>query len=107
LGPVRIAIPEENTQFPCRECHTGRGCGRPPLEAALGEAFGAEPKALAIIGQEFERRAGAVPKDVDGTAQGIVAQCLTTQGSEAVYPLPEINRMDGQKDATLGRELEH
>jgi hypothetical protein len=73
----------------------------------LGEAFGAEPKALAIVGQEFERRAGAVAKDVDGAAQWIVAQCLATQGREAVYPLPEINRMYGQTDATLGRKLEH
>jgi len=43
------------------------------VEAALGEAFGAEPKALAIIGQEFERGPSAVTKDVDGPAEGILA----------------------------------
>jgi hypothetical protein len=77
------------------------------VEAALGEAFGTEPKALAIIGQEFERRTRAVPKDVDRAAQGIVPQRLATQGSEAIYPFAEVDRLHREKDATLGRELEH
>ena len=83
-----------------------RGLHR-PVESPAGEAFGAEPKALPIIGQQFECRAGAVTKDVDGAAQGILAQHLATQSGEAIDPLPEVDRLQREKDATLGRELEH
>jgi hypothetical protein len=77
------------------------------VKPALREAFGAEPKALAIIGQEFQRRAGAVAKDVDRAAQRIVPQRLPTQGREAIDPLAEIDGVHGQKDATLGSKLQH
>ena len=64
-------------------------------------------KTLAIIGQKFERRAGAVAKDVDRPAQGILAQRLPTQRGEAIDPFPEIGGLDGEKDAALRGELEH
>ena len=76
-------------------------------EAAVGEAFGTEPKPLAVVSQEFERRPGAVTKDVDRAAQRIVAQRLPTQGRKAIDPLAEIDGVPGQKDVTLGRELQH
>jgi len=60
---------------------------------------------LAIVGQEFQRRAGAVTEDVDRAAQGIVAQRLATERRKAVNPFPEIDGSQGEKDATLGREL--
>ena len=85
----------------------GSGGGGPPVEAALGEAFGAEPKPLAIVGQEFERGAGAVAKDVDRAAQGILLQRLATEGGEAIYSFAEVDGLYGEKDATLRRELEH
>ena len=77
------------------------------MEAALGEAFGTEPKPLAIVGQEFERRAGAVAKDVDCAAQRILAQRLATQRGEPIDSLAEIDGLHGEKDAALRRELEH
>ena len=60
--------------------YAGRGGGGPPVEPALGEVFGAEPEPLAVIDEEFERRAGAGAEDVNGAAQGIVAQRLATHG---------------------------
>jgi hypothetical protein len=77
------------------------------VKAALGEAFGTEPKALAIVGQEFEGRAGTVAKDVDGSAQRILLQRLATEGREAIYSLAEVDGLHGQKDPTLRRELQH
>src|SRR5262249_44869584 len=68
LCPPRVAVPQQNAQFSCRERDAGRGGGGPPVKPALGEAFGAQPKALAIIGQKFQRRAGTIAKDVDGAA---------------------------------------
>jgi hypothetical protein len=77
------------------------------VKPALGEAFGAEPKALAIVSQEFERRAATVAKDVDRAAQRIFPQRVATQGGQPLYAFPKVNGLHGEKDATLGRELEH
>jgi hypothetical protein len=48
----------------------------------LGEAFVAEPTAHRK--PEFERCAGAVAEDVDGTAQWVLGQGLATQRNEAI-----------------------
>jgi hypothetical protein len=77
------------------------------VKPALGEAVGAEPKALPIVGQEFERRAGAVAKDVDGPAQGILAQHLAAQRREAINAFAAVDRLYGEKDTALRRELQH
>ena len=60
-----------------------------------------------MVGQEFERRARAIAKDIDGAAQGIVVQHLTTERREAIDTLAEVDGRHGQKDATLRRELQH
>jgi hypothetical protein len=73
----------------------------------LGEAFGAEPKPLPIVGQEFERRASAVPENVDGAPQWVLGQSLATQRGEAINAFAKVYGLHGEKDATLRRELEH
>jgi hypothetical protein len=77
------------------------------LKVPLGEAFGAQPKALPIIDQEFERGASAVAKDVDRATQGIVAECLTTDGGEPINAFTKIDGLQREKDAALGGELQH
>jgi len=62
---------------------------------------------LAIVGQEFERRAGAVAEDVDGAAQRVLGQGLATERGEAIDAFAAIDGLHGKKDATLGRELQH
>jgi len=106
LGPLGVAVPEENAQFPGRACHAGRGGGGPPLKVPVGEAFCAEPKALAIVGQEVEGRAGAVAKDVDGPAQRVLAQRLAAQRREAVTAFAAVDGRHGEKDTALRRELQ-
>lgn len=76
------------------------------MEAALGEALGAEPKTLAIVSQEFERPAGTIAKNVDRAAQRIFAQRLATQRGQPVDSLAEIDGLHGEKDAALRRELQ-
>jgi len=73
----------------------------------LGEAFGTEPKALPIVGQEFKCRARAVAEDVDGARQRVLGQGLATQRGEAINAFAAIDGLHGEKDATLGRELQH
>src|SRR5207244_2152970 len=63
--------------------------------------------ALAVIQQEFERRARTVAEDIDGALQGVVAQALATHSTEALDALAEIDGFRGHKDAAVRGELEH
>jgi hypothetical protein len=76
---------------------------KPPLR----EPFRAQPKALAIVGQKFQRRAGTVTKHIDRAAQRILVQYLATQSGESIDAFPKVDGLHGQEDATLGRKLEH
>jgi hypothetical protein len=76
------------------------------VEAALGEALSAEPEALALGGQEFKGGAGAVTEDVDGPAQGLLAQRLTAEGRQPIYALAKVDGLHGEKETALRRELQ-
>src|SRR5215472_6197253 len=66
-----------------------------------------DPVALAIVEQQLERRARAVAEHVDGALQGVIAQPLTAHGREPIDAFAKIHRRRSEKDAALGRELEH
>jgi hypothetical protein len=61
---------------------------------------------LAVVDEEFERGAGAVAEDVDGPAQGILAERLATDSREAIDAFAEIDGRPRQKDAALRGEVE-
>ena len=74
LGLLRIPIPEQDQQLACGEARAGVLRLGPPGEAALREALRTQPEALAIIAQDLERGAGAVPEDIERATEGIVAR---------------------------------
>src|SRR5918992_718032 len=61
----------------------------------------AQPKALAIVEQQFEGSAPPVTKHIDRALQGILRQPLPAEGSQPVNPGAEIDRLDGEKDPAL------
>ena len=86
-----MAVPKQDVQL-TRGQAPGRGLGAgPPVEPALGEALGTQPKALAIIEQQFERGAPPVTKDVDCPFQGILRQPLPADGGQPVNASAEID----------------
>ena len=64
-----------------------------------------KPEALTIVTQDFNRRAPAVAKDIDRAAQGILAQNPTAHATEPINPLAKIDRLSGQKNTALRRQL--
>src|ERR687895_2086842 len=66
----------------------------------------AQPKALAIVDQQFEGRAPPVTKHIDRALQGILRQPLPAEGSQPVNPGAEIDRLDGEKDPALRPQLQ-
>src|SRR5438093_920593 len=63
--------------------------------------------ALAVIQQEFQRRARPVAEDVDGALQGVVAEALATHGPEAIDAVAAIDGFRGHTEAAVRGELEH
>src|SRR4029453_2671772 len=104
---LRIAIPQHDGQLACGQVGTHVLGGGPPGEAALREALRAQPVALPVVTQNFERGACAVPEDIERTAEGIVAEGSATDSGESINPFAEVDRLRGHKDTTLRGQLEH
>jgi hypothetical protein len=62
---------------------------------------------LAVIAQDFERGAGAVPEDLEGAAEGIIAEGTAADGGEPIDAFAEVDRLCGHKDTALWSELKH
>lgn len=86
----------------------GFTCGFwPPRETTFGEGLSAEPEALTIIDQEFESGRAAVAKQKDGAGERVAVETVTTQSSEHINALAEINRLISKHDGELRRQLNH
>ena len=59
----------------------------------MREAFEAQPESLAIVAQDFDRRATAVAKDIDSAAQGIVTENPSAYRTESINALAKIDRL--------------
>src|SRR5206468_1305264 len=66
-----------------------------------------EPEALAIIGQDPDRLRAPAPEDEDRTGEGVRGEYRSAHCHEAIDPLPEVDRLDGDEDAHLSGELDH
>ena len=66
----------------------------PPGEATPRQAFVAQPKPLAIVGQQLQRRPLAIAEDEDRAGAGIVLEPILTQSRQAVDAAAEIGRLD-------------
>src|SRR5712692_869725 len=107
LGPLGTDVPPHHDQLTRGQGHACV-CGLgPPGEAPLREALHTQPVALPVVKQPLERRARAVAEHVDGAFQGMVAEHLAAHGCESINAFAKIHWGGGDKDATLGGELEH
>src|SRR5215467_6108373 len=80
---------------------------RPPRKAPLREALHAEPVPLPIIEQELEGGARTIAEDIDRSLQGVGPEPLPTHGGESIDPVAKIHGVGREKNAALGRQLEH
>ena len=73
----------------------------------MGQTFRTEPKALAVVGQDFQGRGGAIAKDIDGAFERVVTQALATHSGEPIDSFSKVNGLGGNEEPALGTELEH
>ena len=102
LGSLGIAVPEQNDQLARRQGYPCVCAGGPPAEAPLRESLHHDPVPLAVIEQEFKRRARTIAKDIDGALKRVIAKGLAAHCSEPIDTLAEIDGLGGHKDAALG-----
>ncbi len=85
-------------------------CGlffRPPLKPAGRKPFMADPKALAIIGEDFDGSPAFIAEDKQITAKRIFGQLNAAQTGQTVNAAPEINRFNSHQYAHMGGDLDH
>lgn len=81
-------------------------CG-PPAYPPLRESSGDEPEPARVIAQHFERRAAAVPENIERTGERICGQRLLTERRQTVNTVTEINGIDGEENPELRNQLNH
>jgi hypothetical protein len=57
---------------------------RPPVKATFRETFQAEPISLAIVNEQLERRAGAIPKDEKSSGDRVLIEACFAEGDERI-----------------------
>jgi hypothetical protein len=56
------------------------------MKATFRETFQAEPISLAIINEQFERCAGAIPEDEESSGDRILIEACFAEGDERINP---------------------
>ncbi len=82
-------------------------CLWPPRQMPFRETLGAEPEALTIVDQQLEGCASAVAKEKERTGERIVVEAVAAQCGERIDALTEINRVVGEHNLELRRQLDH
>jgi hypothetical protein len=108
VGLSRIAVPQQQMQLMRVQAQgsTGAGFG-PPREAALRKPLLQNPKALAVVGQTLDGVPTTRTEYEERTGLRVVTQCLTTERGQAINAFTEVDRLDGQQDPHLRRDLDH
>lgn len=79
----------------------------PPSELTTGEPFHDEPKALAIINDNFNRYPTFIPEHKKCSGERVLVQVLFAQGNEGVNAFAEIDWLNRKQDCMLRRDLQH
>jgi hypothetical protein len=77
------------------------------MKATFRETFQAEPISLAIINEQFERCAGAIPEDEESSGDRILIEACFAEGDERINPLAKIDGLVSEQDVELRDNLNH
>ncbi len=80
---------------------------RPPREMPAGETLEAQPETLPIVDEEFEGGASSVAKQKDGAGERVTVEPVPTQRGKGIDTFAEVDRLIGEHDVELWRELDH
>jgi hypothetical protein len=87
----RVAIPDQKLQFMHRKRRYGSlAICRPPVKAAFGKSFLAQPEPLAIIYEHFDRVGPFIAKHENVTRERIGSQNRSTHLSQTIDPFSKI-----------------
>lgn len=97
ISPVGQSVIKQDRQLLCLQrmerCAHRLG---PPAKFALREAAEAKPKPVAIVNEQFERRAGAIAENEERAGKRIFIQPRLAKGGERINPLAEVHWLAGE-----------
>jgi hypothetical protein len=79
----------------------------PPVKAPFRETFQAKPEALAIVYEQFERRAGTITEDEKRAGERVLIEACFAERNERINPLAKVNGLVGEQDVELRDKLNH
>lgn len=79
----------------------------PPREMTFREPLEAQPEALPIIDEELQSSAASVAKQKDSAGERVTAKVVATQRGQGIDAFAEVDRLIGEHDLKLWRELDH
>src|SRR4051812_5412107 len=80
---------------------------RPTTEAPFGKTFLSEPESLTVIDEHFDRSRAAAAKYKQAIGERIGREFLLAQRYQPINALAEVDRVDGDQNAHLRRDLDH
>ncbi len=77
------------------------------MKTALRESFETKPESLAVVDEQFERRAGAIAKNEECAGERVLIERAFAQGDERINALAEIDGLVSEQDLELWDKLDH
>ena len=68
----------------------------PPVKASFRETFQAKPEALAVINEQFESGAGAIPEDEESPSKRVLIEASFAEGDKRIDPLAKVYGFVGE-----------
>src|SRR5947209_7015270 len=81
--------------------------GRPPLKTALRQTFLCEPKSLAVIDQNADRRSAPAAEHKHATGKWVRLKLLFAQPRQRIDSLSSVHGFDRDQNLHLRRDLDH
>lgn len=107
VGAIRQAVIDQHSQFLCLERVEKIVRVRPPPNGSPRKTAQAQPIASAVVGEEFEGRAGAIAKDKHNARERVLIELPFAQGGERIDAFSEVNRLAGEQNLELRNDLNH
>jgi hypothetical protein len=61
------------------------------MKATFRETFQAKPVSLAVVYEQLERRAGAIPEDEESSRDRVLIEACFAEGDERINPLANVD----------------
>jgi hypothetical protein len=106
-GAVRQTVIEQNGELLSLERKNWLVRLRPPSNRTSRQASQTQPKGVAVIGEKFEGRPGAIAKYDHDARHRVCVESTSTERGERINPLSKVDGFASEENPELRNELDH